>query len=251
MSLRPSYFVDVDFELTENQTSETVAQIKLDVGKSLNDLYAEIVIKSEKAAKSFTMSKNSMNELSRDNLLSYLAMREKDLSELQISLSNLGLSSLGRLEGDVLLSVEQVLEHLGYPRLETTLHKPTFELANSILEERSRRLLGRPREGRKTRIMVTLDAPYIYQPELLEQLLVNGMDIARINCAHDSEREWLMLITAIRVCRRAIDTERKKGRKDLQDFDGPCGSEDSHGRALAGIASAKAISAEGFRGKND
>ena len=33
---------------------------------------------------------------------------------------------------------------------------------------------------------------------LLEQLLDKGMDIARINCAHDSSPEWAMIIDAIR-----------------------------------------------------
>lgn len=56
----------------------------------------------------------------------------------------------------------------------------------------------RPREGRRTRIMVTLDSSNIHQPELLEQLLREGMDIARINCADDSKKEWKMLIDAIR-----------------------------------------------------
>ena len=46
--------------------------------------------------------------------------------------------------------------------------------------------------------MVTLDSSNIHQPELLEQLLRSGMDIARINCAHDTKKEWKMLIEAIR-----------------------------------------------------
>ncbi len=195
-----------------------------EVGKSLYQLYSDVLKKSEKAALELPIAKNSRNDYSRDNLLSYLALREKDLSGLQISLSSLGLSSLGRLEDDVLLSIEQVLEHLGYSPMQTTLQKPSFTLANSILEERSKRLLGRPREGRKTRIMVTLDSPYIFQPELLEQLLISGMDIARINCAHDSEREWLMLINAIRAAEERLDQRGKKvGRtcRILMDLAGP------------------------------
>ncbi len=185
-------------------------EVRNEAGKSLNELYARILKKSEKASLEFPVVVNSRNEYSRDNLLAYLALRENDLSQLQISLSNLGLSSLGRLEGNVIPSLEQVLENLGYSPRDTTLQKPSFDLALNILEERSKHLLGRPRDGRKTRIMVTLDAPYIYQPELLEQLLISGMDIARINCAHDSEREWLMLINAIRATEERLEQRGTK-----------------------------------------
>lgn len=228
--LRYALFFVYDFERWSQLTEAQIAKLDVEnpvpgvVGRTLYDLYAEIVKKSETAAAEFPISVDPKNAYSRDNLLVYLALREKDLSELQIALSNLGLSSLGRLEGDVLLSIEQVLERLGFSPTSTSLQKPTYSLANSILEERSKRLLGRPREGRKTRIMVTLDAPYIFQPELLEQLLLSGMDIARINCAHDSEREWLMLINAIRAAEeRLVQRGKKVGRtcRILMDLAGP------------------------------
>ena len=46
--------------------------------------------------------------------------------------------------------------------------------------------------------MVTLDSSDIYQYELIEQLLENGMDIARINCAHNTAREWKLLVETLR-----------------------------------------------------
>ena len=193
------------------------------IGKQLFDLYSEILRKSETVAPSFHVF-SPENEYSRDNFLLYLALREHDLSQLQISLSNLGLSSLGRLEGDTLSNMVKVLGNLGIPPTRTSLHKTTFSLANSLLEERSKQLLGRPRDGRKTRIMVTLDSPYIYQPELLEQLLLSGMDIARINCAHDSESEWLMLINSIRTAEeRLVQRGKGIGRtcRILMDLAGP------------------------------
>ena len=84
------------------------------------------------------------------------------------------------------------------------LCKSTATDAKLSLAKRSQLLLGRPREGRKTRIMVTLDSYNIHQPELLEQLLRSGMDIARINCAHDSKKEWKMLIEAIRYAEQRL-----------------------------------------------
>jgi pyruvate kinase len=72
--------------------------------------------------------------------------------------------------------------------------------------------------------MVTLDSHNIHQPELLEQLLRSGMDIARINCAHDSNKEWKMLIEAIRYAEeRLLSRGQGIGRKCriMMDLAGP------------------------------
>jgi pyruvate kinase len=195
----------------------------LSLDKKISVLYAEVIVKSERARERFPIKKKD-SEASRDNLLAYLALREKDLSSLQLALANEGLSSLGRLEGNVLINIERVMAHLRLPPKETMLSKPTSQFAYSTLEARSRALLGRPRDGRRTRIMVTLDPATMYQPELLEQLLISGMDIARINCAHDTPTEWLMLINAIRTAEdRLIQRGKGIGRtcRILMDLAGP------------------------------
>ncbi len=165
--------------------------------QQLRTLYEEIVERASHARLAFPCSSKEA-EWSRDNLLSYLVLREHDLSDLQVELAEQGLSSLGRLEGCVLGSLTGVLRHLGALPPDSGLAAPDFAQARSLLAQRSRALLGRPREGRGTRIMVTLDADTIHQPDLLEQLLVKGMDIARINCAHDTSCEWERIIDAIR-----------------------------------------------------
>lgn len=191
--------------------------------RKLDEIYSDVLERAEKARGKFPVQSKE-NEVSRDNLLAYLALREKDLSAIQIALAREGLSSLGRLEGDVLFNIERVMTHLQLPAKETTLSKPTTQFAYSMLESRSRALLGRPRDGRRTRIMVTLDPETMYQPELLEQLLLSGMDIARINCAHDTPTEWLMLINAIRTAEdRLIQRGKGIGRtcRILMDLAGP------------------------------
>lgn len=166
--------------------------------QSLNSFYIHIIKRAQNAQNRFPL-KSREKECSRDNLLCYLALRDYDLSDLQLELAEQGLSSLGRLESQVMVSIEKVIKNLGLPpHGNHSLCKSTFRDAGLMLAKRSQLLLGRPREGRKTRIMVTLDSSTIHQPELLEQLLRSGMDIARINCAHDSRKEWKMLIDAIR-----------------------------------------------------
>lgn len=139
------------------------------------------------------------------NLLAYRELRRHDISALQIALADAGLSSLGRLEGHVLDSVGRVLAWLGAASLEPA--GPTRAGAAAILEQRSSRLLGRPREDRTSRIMVTLDDE---EPELEEQLralLAAGMDIARINGAHGSASDWKRVVALLRKAEKALAAE--------------------------------------------
>jgi pyruvate kinase len=141
---------------------------------------------------------NPEAQCSCDNLLAYLALREHDLQGIQLELAEYGLSSLGRLEGSVLHSLLMVMRQLGVPAEEADLLKPDAEQARFLLAQRSTLLLGRPRPQHQTRIMVTLEPDLIRRPDLIEQLLLQGMDIARVNCAHDTPHEWAMLIRAVR-----------------------------------------------------
>ncbi len=193
------------------------------LGEKLRRIYSEIAERTSRARADFPFSDRDC-ECSRDNLLAYLVLREHDLHELQLDLAEQGLSSLGRLESNVLTSSQQVLKHLGMSVPPTELHAPTSEQARTLLAQRSRALLGRPREGRGTRIMVTLDASVIHQADLLEQLLVRGMDIARINCAHDSAQEWARIIDAIRHAEERLNRKGQGvGRRCriLMDVAGP------------------------------
>jgi pyruvate kinase len=104
-----------------------------------------------------------------------------------------GLSSLGTLESHVLVGIERVLKHFAIPAPPTNasgLCKISSYEGSALLTERSELLLGPVGKGRSTRIMVTLDSSDAYQNELMQHLLENGMDLTRINCAHNTEREW-------------------------------------------------------------
>ena len=94
-------------------------------------------------------------------MLCYLTLRKHNLENLQMRLAEQGLSSLGRLEGYVLTGIKQVLNHFHISHANqlssSSLQEVTYKEGQSILAKRSRLLLGRPREGRTTRIMVTLD----------------------------------------------------------------------------------------------
>lgn len=127
------------------------------------------------------------------NMRAYLALRASDHRELQDALARLGLSSLGRSEGHVLATLEQVLgalEGLGPDAASATA---AFDEADAILRRRVQALFGAARGARETRIMVTLPSEAAADPALVRSLVAAGMDCARINSAHDDEDAWVRM----------------------------------------------------------
>ena len=155
------------------------------------------------------------------NLLHYLALRQVDVRDLQDDLAALGLSSLGRSEAHTLHTLESVL--LALHRLSSReLHLDSFSTIDfrrgrALLHEHTVRLFGPPPARRSVRIMVTMPSEAARQPDLVRHLLASGMDIMRINCAHDDPDAWLRMIENLR---RA---ERELGRtcKVCADLAGP------------------------------
>ncbi|WP_437730451.1 pyruvate kinase [Sorangium sp. So ce1335] len=139
------------------------------------------------------------------NLLHYLAVRQRDIRDLQRQLASLGLSSLGRLERCALSSLDAVLRALdalaGRPGTRPPGAYPTsFDSGESTLEDHARALLGEGRPGRQTRVMVTL--PGDARKRDLKRLLEAGMDVARINCSKGDAGEWAGLIERLRSASR-------------------------------------------------
>ncbi|MBX9738116.1 MAG: hypothetical protein K2X32_14435 [Phycisphaerales bacterium] len=136
------------------------------------------------------------------NLLHYLVFRSQDHRQLQTRLTNLGLSSLGRSEAAILPAVKRVRDVLAR-LLDQPQPKSPARAGDSdaITRARATRLLGRPRKGaaaRETRIMVTMPSEAATSPSLIKELLDAGMDIMRINCAHDTPDAWAKMIRNLR-----------------------------------------------------
>ena len=74
--------------------------------------------------------------------------------------------------------------------------EPAVEIGEGteLLEANTDALLGPPPPGRKVRIMVTMSSDAATDYELVRDLVRNGMDCMRINCAHDNPEVWLGMI---------------------------------------------------------
>ena len=156
------------------------------------------------------------------NLAAYIALRRHDLRPLQHALACYGLSSLGRCESHVMASLDAVINGLslmagkGLGSDELIRVSSMIKHDAMLLQERSRALFGAPRE-RSTRIMVTLPTRAAEDPAFVQDLLVHGMDCARINCAHDSKTTWMHMVRHI----RRAEKQTGKACRIFMDLGGP------------------------------
>jgi pyruvate kinase len=142
------------------------------------------------------------------NLVDYVALRRHDLREVQCGLAALGLSSLGRAEAHVVPTLEAVLFALRSLRGQ---RGPRGDASNALvagerlLFQHARELLGPPRDRRPVRIMVTAPSEAAVSTQLVRDLIVAGMDVLRINSAHDDEGAWRRMIANVRETGRDLD----------------------------------------------
>ncbi|WP_266202955.1 pyruvate kinase [Pontibacter kalidii] len=190
-----------------------------DLIHQLDQLHHDAVTLEEKFATAVEAVHPKFKKSSK-NLLHYLALRQHDIRDLQEQLAQLGLSSLGRSEGHVLASLQAVRQHLcRIGECQDTQRElaVTFFENKELLARHTEALLGPKPDKRSTRIMVTLPPEAADQYELLPRLLKAGMNCARINCAHDTEKEWLKMVENV----RKAEKETGISCKILMDLMGP------------------------------
>lgn len=148
--------------------------------------------------------------LSAQNLLHYLALRSHELRDVQLALIERGLSSLGILEAHTLATLNSVIAAL------ECLHGCTPSVApiapihvtesQQLLEQASCSLFGKRPSQREARIMVTMPTEAADGHKLLSDLLEAGMDVMRINCAHDNADTWQQMIGNLRLAESQTHT---------------------------------------------
>jgi len=155
------------------------------------------------------------------NLLHYLSLRQHDIRALQHDLQSLGLSSLGVVEAHVMAGLNAVIANLqrltGQPVSVVDAPPVDFHSGPTLLRENAVRLLGPARRTRSPRIMVTMSGAAASDEALMVALLRSGMDVMRINCAHDDPDTWRTMALTLR---RAERTARRRCRIQV-DLGGP------------------------------
>ena len=155
------------------------------------------------------------------NFIHYMSLRRHDIRELQRDLASVGLSSLGVMEPHVMASLNAVVGILqrltGARKIRYPEAPVDFRTGPLLLKDQTDDLLGAGPQHRSVRIMVTMPCTAATDPELVEELLAAGMDVMRINCAHDGPDAWRAMVKNLR------SAERKLGRmcKVQADLAGP------------------------------
>lgn len=162
------------------------------------------------------------------NLVQYVALRQLDVRGLQRRLAEQGLSSLGRCEPHVLATLRAARGALERHRGRLPAGVPTFAQGRGALDRNTDELLGPRPPGRVPRIMVTLPSEAAGDPALVRRMVERGMDLARINAAHDDLDHWVRMADNVRSaaaatgrpCRVSIDLPGPKLRTGALE-DGP------------------------------
>jgi pyruvate kinase len=155
------------------------------------------------------------------NLSLYIALRGRDLTDLQYQLAARGLSSLGRSEGKVGPALDTLIATLRRLSGEPNAPYPASELGRLgafELEAEADRMFGkRPNGSPRVRVMATLPPEAATEPELVDNLVAAGMDCARINCAHDDPEAWGRMAENVREAASRLE----RPCKVLMDIAGP------------------------------
>ncbi|MCM3686467.1 pyruvate kinase [Kocuria rosea] len=181
----------------------------------------DVVARARRRAAREVGQVNPRHRPSALNLVDYVAVRSQDVRDLQQRLRALGLSSLGRMEAGVEPHLRAVVETLqvlagrtgeGWAlagagdRAGDGAGEPELPGAE-VLRRNTAALLGPGREDRATRIMVTFPSEAAGDARLVEDMVRAGMDVARINCAHDGPEQWTAMIGHVRAAERALGRE--------------------------------------------
>ncbi|CAN2535986.1 hypothetical+protein [Methylocapsa aurea] len=155
-----------------------------------------------------------------ENLAHYLALRRRDLSDLQSRLSSYGLSSLGRSEAKVIEALDALSATLRRLTGETDAPYPTpaaMRAGEDALDAARDGIFGAVPRTPHAVVMVTLPSEAAGEPALIRRLMEAGMGCARINCAHDDAAAWEAMIANI----RAAEAELGRNCRVLMDLAGP------------------------------
>ncbi|MBC7774291.1 MAG: pyruvate kinase [Phycisphaerae bacterium] len=171
------------------------------------------------------------------NLIHYLALRRENLRPLQDALHDAGLSSLASAESHILRQVQAVLERLGAKIPKKEISGGDAATGASQIRHRAVSLFGPKEDPNIPHLMVTFETGMADDYAAVKALIKAGMNIARINSAHDGPKAWKQMISNVhraskatgRSCKIYLDLAgpkirttllgkgRKKGRLKLRE----------------------------------
>lgn len=198
---------------------ETRAELR-DLSSALSRLRADVLADGAALLRGWGGPFDGEVAPAAENLAHYLALRRRDLGALQLRLSALGLSSLGRSEAKTLAALDAIIATLRRLCGEADAPYPSREAmqaGEAAIRDASARIFGATPPSPRAVVMVTLPSEAADDPALARRLLEAGMGCARINCAHDDAGAWAKMIANIRGAEQALG----RSCRVLMDIAGP------------------------------
>jgi pyruvate kinase len=160
--------------------------------------------------------------LSAKNLYRYLILRSFDLRKYHDTLSDIGVSSLRTGEGYVFSNLYNVVRNLSLVQqtsfdVQTDIEIIGYKKSKKLLKKHANSLFNEIQKKHFTEIMVTIPDEAATNKQIIMDMVVSGMEIARINLSHGNLEIWKKMIAIIHeVC-----LETGKHVKIYMDLSGP------------------------------
>lgn len=177
---------------------DDLAQLRSDIGQ----IYSKLKAAAQQGQKIIAQV-HPHQKRSATNLIHYLALRREDLRPLQDDLHDAGLSSLASSESHILRQVQAVLLRLGVKIPKKDISGSDATAGTQLLHRRANELFGHKEYPGIPHLMVTFDTPLAGDFATVKALVNAGMNIARINCAHDGPDVWQRMADNVRKAENA------------------------------------------------
>lgn len=193
------------------------------IGKLISQI-EEIIDRLKEAEQKFETHIDEVHpdyRRSAQNLVHYSAFRKSDKKSIQRKLNSLGLTDMSHNEEHIMSSLIQVrsilynlIDQVDFVPIKSEL---SIKKGRKLLKKNDVNLFGQATNNRRVNIMVTQPTESAYNYELVHEMIVSGMDCARINCAHDNPEVWRKIIDNIQKASEDLD----KDVKIAMDLAGP------------------------------
>lgn len=185
--------------------------------KSLLSNMEDAMLKEVDIHKEIIEKVHDDQKIAANNLIHYLTLRSVDIRKLQDDLHMMGLSSLASSESHIRSQLQAIHKILGKKYLSEQKEICDYEWSIQNRGLKSAQLFGEKDSSALPSLMITFDGSFADDYTLIKKLLINGMTIARINCAHDNEEVWGKMIKKLKkACHKT-----GKSCKIYMDLAGP------------------------------
>jgi pyruvate kinase len=189
--------------------------------KELSQILSEI-IDSEEKINSLIHKVHRDYRLSAKNLMRYIILRSRDLRIYHDILSDLGLSSLRSAEGYVYSNLYSVVRNLNLIRntpfkIHSNVEVIGYSGSKELIRKHANNLFNAKEKERFTEIMVTLPDEAAENKDMIKNMVLNGMGIARLNLSHGDSGAWEKTVENI----KSIERETGQKIKIYMDLSGP------------------------------